>query len=130
MASIEVIRERFKREGIMSEQLPITLDNGCQFTELKGTCGHCKQVVQDNALRGVIKKVFGAVIFDGHGLCLHCAKLFPVFGRVKPDGSSIKYEFIHNGAWVYSLMVPDTAYVRIKLAIRAWFKALIQFRQK
>lgn len=129
MADIEVMRARFKSEGIMSEQLPITLDNGCQFTELKGTCGHCKENVQDNALRGVVSKVFGMVIFDGHGLCVNCAKLFPVFGRVKPYGSSIKHEFIDNGRWVYSLMVPEATYVRIKLGIQAWLKSLLRSLQ-
>lgn len=114
MASIQVMRERFRSEPMMSTQLPVTLDNGCKVIELTGTCNHCNQTVHDNALRGVVTKSFGLIVFDGHGLCIPCMKLFPVFGRVKPHGNSMKLEYIHQGKWVYSLMIYENTYQRLK----------------
>lgn len=102
MSNIEVMRQRFRVESVASEQLPITLSNGFEFTELTGVCGHCKNEIPTNALRGNITQVFGVVIFDCHGLCTDCLKMFPVFGRVKPNGSGMLVEYIRNGKWVYS----------------------------
>lgn len=114
MADIEAMKERFKSEQEISLQLPVTLKNGCQVTDINGTCSQCNRTVPDNALRGNIIESFDVVIFDAHGLCTDCLKLFPIFGRVKPSGSSMIVEYISHGEWVYQPLMKVTAFMRFK----------------
>lgn len=121
MASIETMRKRFKCEKVISLQLPITLKNGCQVTEISGTCNCCKKEVQENALRGTVIESFGVVVFDAHGLCTDCLKLFPIFGRVKSNGSSMSVEYLSHGKWVYQPMIRVTKLMRFKDKLKSLF---------
>ena len=121
MASLETMRKRFKCEKVISLQLPITLKNGCQVTEISGTCNCCNKEVLGNALRGTVIESFGVVVFDAQGLCTDCLKLFPIFGRVKTDGKSMSVEYLSHGKWVYQPMIRVTKFMRFKDKLKSLF---------
>lgn len=41
MTRLETMKARFKAEPTIISQLPITLPNGCEVSEINGSCAEC-----------------------------------------------------------------------------------------
>lgn len=124
MSQLAKMKERFLKEPTLISQLPLRLSNGCEVSEIVGTCAQCNREVGEH-VRGVITQPLPDVIsFDAHGLCADCLNIFPLYGRVRESGSGMRMEWVRKNRWVYSQMEYDSKLVAIRKWLVRWLSKI------
>tara|TARA_R110000868_G_scaffold243511_4_gene499499 strand:+ start:593 stop:976 length:384 start_codon:yes stop_codon:yes gene_type:complete len=126
MTRLETMKARFLAEPTIISQLPITLPNGCEVSEINGSCAECGNALTDEQLHGNVSRPMSNVVsFDAHGVCASCITIFPLHGRVRAIGDEMRMEWIKNGQWVGANLESETILSKLILWLKRQLRTLV-----